>query len=142
MSRIARRLRRRGAILLGCAAAALCPAPASAQSDVKLFTRDSFELSGDVRLVAVDGESSWLDGGFGKLRSGSGGDFRLQPQLGNATLVWKPQFTWALGATVVGTVEGGQRTDVGLSQAYLTYRPMRSSELSLPARVGLMWPPL
>src|SRR5438128_3351331 len=116
---VARRLRNRGAIPLGCALAALLASPASA-GDLKLFTRDSFELSGDVRLVAVDGESSWLDGGFGKLRSGSGGDFRLQPQLGNATLVWKPQFTWALGATVVGTVEGGQRTDVGLSQAYLT----------------------
>ena len=142
MSRIARRLRRRGAILLGCAAAALCAGPATAQSDLKLFTRDSFELSGDVRLVAVDGEQSWLKGGFGKLRSGSDGDFRLQPQFGNASLVWKPQFTWSLGATIVAGVEGGQRVDAGLSQAYLTYRPMRSSKFSFSARAGLMWPPV
>ena len=135
----ARRLRRRGAIPLGCALAALWAAPATAESDLKL---DKFEISGDVRLVAVDGEKSWVDGGFGKLRSGSDGDLRVQPQLGNASLVWKPQFTWSLGATVVGRVEGGHRTQAGLSQAYLTFRPMRSSKIAISARAGLMWPPV
>ena len=66
-------------------------------SDLELFTADTIELTGDVRLVAVDGEKSWLDGGFGKLRSGSDGErLRVQPQLGNVSLVWKPQFTWSL----------------------------------------------
>jgi hypothetical protein len=142
MGCVARRLRTRSAIPLGCALAALWASPASADSDVKLFTPDAFELSGDVRLAAVDGERSWVDGGFGKLRSGSDGDLLVQPQLGNVSLVWKPQFTWSLGATVVGMVEGGQRTEAGLSQAYLTFRPMRSSKLAFSARAGLMWPPL
>jgi hypothetical protein len=130
------------AILLGCALAALWPIPARAQSDSKLFGRDAFEVDGDVRLVAVNGEKSWVDGGFGKLRSGSDGGFRLQPQLGNLSLVWKPQFSWSLGAVVVGSVQGGQRTDAGLSQAYLTYRPMRGSNVAFSARAGLMWPPV
>jgi hypothetical protein len=99
-------------------------------------------LNGDVRLVAVDGEKSWVDGGFGKLRSGSDGSLNIQPQLGNASIVWKPQFTWSLGAIVVGSVEGGQRTEVGLSQAYMTFRPMRSSSFAFWARAGLMWPPV
>jgi hypothetical protein len=142
MGRIARRMRRLSAIPRGCAAAALWAVPASAQSDLKLFTPDNFELSGDVRLVGVDGEQSWVNGGFGKLRSGSDGDWRLQPQLGNVNLVWKPQFTWSLGATIVGSVQGGQRTDAGLSQAYLTFRPMRSSKVAISARAGLMWPPV
>jgi hypothetical protein len=139
---VIRRLRSGSAIPLGCAVAALWAAPATAQSDLKLFTADAFQVSGDVRLVGVDGEPSWVGGGFGKLRSGSGGDLRLQPQLGNASLVWKPQFTWSLGATVVGSLQGGQRTDAGLSQAYLTFRPMRSSKLAFSARAGLMWPPV
>lgn len=142
MSRIARRLASRGAILLGCALAALWAGPATAQSDLKLLTPDSFELSGDIRLVAVDGERSWVDGGFGKLRSGSDGDLAIQPQLGNASLVWKPQFTWSLGAVVLGSVQGGQRTDAGLSQAYLSFRPMRSNTVAFSARAGLMWPPV
>src|SRR6476620_1409959 len=101
MSCVARRLRKPGAIPLGCALAALWASPAAAESDLKLFTADTFELSGDVRLVAVDGEKSWVEGdAFGKLRSGSDGDLRVQPQLGNVSLVWKPQFTWSLGAKI------------------------------------------
>ena len=142
MGCVARRLRNRGAIPLGCALAALWATPASADSGLKLFTPDAFELSGDVRLVAVDGEKSWVDGGFGKLRSGSNGDLRVQPQLGNVSLVWKPQFTWSLGAIVVGMAEGGQRTEAGLSQAYLTFRPMRSKKVAFSGRAGLMWPPV
>jgi hypothetical protein len=137
-----RRLRSRGALPVGCALAALCGSPAEA-SDLHLFTPETLELSGDVRLVAVNGEESWVDGGFGKLRSGSHGDWKLQPQLGNVDLVWKPQFTWSLSATIVGALQGGQRTQAGLSQAYLSFRPMRSaSGTALSARAGLMWPPV
>ena len=134
------RLRKRGAIPLGCALAALWPATANAETHI--FSRDAFELSGDVRLVAVDGEKSWVDGAFGKLRSGSDGDFRVQPQLGNVSLAWKPQFSWSLGAVVVASLQGGQRTEAGLSQAYMTFRPMRLDKLSFSARAGLMWPPV
>src|SRR3954453_2107119 len=139
MGCVARRLRRRGAILLGCALAALWPAAAHAQSNLKL---DTFEVTGDVRLVAVDGEKSWVDGGFGKLRSGSNGDLRVQPQLGNVNIIWQPQFGWALSATVVGSLQGGERTQAGLSQAYLSFRPMGGSNLAFSGRAGLMGPPV
>jgi hypothetical protein len=141
MSCVVRRLRIGSAIPLGCALAALWAGPTSA-GDLKIFTPDSFELSGDVRLTAVDGEKGWIDGGFGKLRSGSDGDLRVRPQLGNASLVWKPQFTWSLGAVIVGSLQGGERTEAGLSQGYLTFHPMRSSKLAFSARAGLMWPPV
>src|SRR6478609_5214335 len=124
MARVATRLRFCSAAVLACASVDLC-APAAAAPD--LLSGDTLQLSGDVRLVAVDGERSWVDGGLGKLRSGSHGEGRLQPQLGNVSLAWQPHFTWALGATVVGTVQGAERTEAGLSQAFLTYKPMRSS---------------
>jgi hypothetical protein len=141
MGCIARRLSKQGAIPLGCALAALWPSSVSA-SETRIFGSDAFELSGDLRMVAIDGEKSWVNGGFGKLRSGSDGDLRIQPHLGNVSLVWKPQFTWSFGAVVVGSLEGGQRTEAGLSQAYLTFRPMRSSKVAFSARAGLMWPPI
>src|SRR3954447_17538324 len=140
MGCVVRRLRVQGAIPLGCAVASLWVAPADAEA--RLFTPDAFEISGEIRLVGVDGERGWLDGGFGKLRSGSDGDFRVRPELGNANLVWKPQFSWSVGAVVVGSLQGGARTEAGLSQAYLTYRPMRSGKLGVSARAGLMWPPV
>jgi hypothetical protein len=142
MGCVARRLRNWGAFPLGCALASLWAAPASAQSDLKLFTPDTLEVTGDLRLVAVDGEKSWVDGGFGKLSSGSDGDWHLGPQLGNANLIWQPQFTWSLGATVVGSVQGGERTQAGLSQAYLSFKPLRGQKLAFSARTGLMWTPV
>jgi hypothetical protein len=142
MACIASRLFASGALPLGCALAALCPAPATA-SDLRLFTRDTLEVTGDVRMVAIDGEKSWLDGGFGKLRSGSHGDLHAQPQLGNANIIWQPQFTWSLSATVVGSLQGGERTQAGLSQAFLSFKPMRGAGgVAFSARAGLMWPPV
>ena len=127
---------------MGCALAALWAAPATAQSDLKLFTPDTLELDGDVRFVAVNGEKSWVNGGFGKLRSGDAGDWKIEPQLGNANLVWQPQLTWSLGATVVASLQGGERTEAGLSQAFLNFKPMRGRKLAFSARAGLMWPPV
>jgi len=137
---VVKRLLRGSAAASACAAALLCAAPA--YGDPSLLSPDTVQLTGDFRLVGVDGEPSWVDGAFGKLRSGSTGDFSIQPQLGNVSLAWQPHFTWSLGATVVGVVEGGQRTQAGLSQAFLTYKPMRSTGVALSARAGLMWPPI
>ena len=141
MASVATRLLVRSAGPLGCALAALCPTGALA-SDLRLFTPDTLEITGDLRLVAVNGERSWVDGGLGKLRSGSDGDLRVRPQLGNVNLIWQPRFTWSLGATVVGSLQGGERTEAGLSQAFLTFKPMRGSKVAFSARAGLMWPPV
>ncbi|MBV9527215.1 hypothetical protein [Sphingomonas sp.] len=140
MALVAKRLLRRSAAASACAAAFSCASPALADPQSGLLSPDTFQLSADMRLVAVDGERSWVDGGFGKLRSGSDGSLRAQPQLGNLTVAWQPRLTFSLGATVTGVVQGGQRTEAGLGQAFLTYKPMRGSTVALSARAGLMWP--
>jgi hypothetical protein len=132
-----------GAAPVVCALAALWASPANAESDFKLFSPDTFELVGDMRVTAIDGEKSWVDGGFGKLRSSGGGnDFRVRPQLGNVNLIWQPQFTWSLSAVIVGSLQGGDRTKAGLSQGYLSFKPMRGSKVAFSARAGLMFPPV
>src|SRR5437764_12555019 len=137
-----KRLLHSSARLMGCALC-WCASPAAAQSNFSLFAPDNLQLIGDVRLVAVDSEKSWVDGGFGKLRSSGGGDdVRVRPQFGNVNLIWQPQFTWSLSATVVGTLQGGDRTEAGLSQAYLSLKPMRGSKVAFSARAGLMFPPV
>src|SRR6266542_3135007 len=141
MAGVANRMLRFSAASVACALGALCAAPANA-SDLKLFTPDTLEFVGDLRLVAVDGEKSWVVSGFGKLRSGSDGEVRVRPELGDASLIWQPQFTWSLSATIVGSIEGGERTQAGLSQAFLSFRPMRGDRLAFSARAGLMWPPV
>lgn len=121
----------------------LASAAPAAASDLNLFSADAFQLTGDVRIDAATGEKSWLDGGFGKLvTSGDGSRFNVEPQLGQANLIWTPQLGWAVSAVVVGTLQGGERTEAGIAQAYVTYRPMRSQTLAFSARAGLMWPPV
>lgn len=94
-------------------------------------------------MSAADGPKSWLRGGLGKIdTSGDGSDYRVEPRLGEANLVWTPQLGWAVSGVVVGTVNGGERTQAGVSQAYLAYRPMRSEGLAFSARAGLLWPPV
>src|SRR5215471_17485889 len=138
----ARRLLAGSAGPLACVLAALSAGPARAESDFDLLSARNLEITGDARFVAVNGEKSWVNGGFGKLRSGSNGDWKVEPQLGNVNLIWQPQFTWSLSAVVVGSLQGGDRTQGGLSQAYLTFRPMRGSKVAFSARAGLMWPPV
>ena len=128
---------------ISSAACALACAAPSAAADLDLFSANTFQLTGDVRLSVADGPKSWLRGGFGKIdTSGNGNDFRVEPRLGEANLVWTPQLGWALSGVVVGTVNGGERTQAGVSQAYLAYRPMRSEGLAFSARAGLLWPPV
>jgi hypothetical protein len=129
--------------LIPALAALLVAAPAAA-ANVDLFAPETLSLSGDIRLVGVDGEQSWRDGGFGKLRSGGDGegDFHLQPELGSVNLVWQPRFGFAWSATVVGTLQGGESTEAGLSEAYVSFKPMRGANARFAARAGLMWPPV
>src|SRR5688500_6714399 len=81
----------------------------SAAANIDLFSGTTLSLSGDVRLVASDGEESWLDEGFGKLRSSgdASGGMRIKPELGSVDLVWQPSVGFAWSATVVGTLQGG-----------------------------------
>jgi hypothetical protein len=128
---------------VGVAASALAGAAPSAAADFDLFSANTLELTGDIRVGAATGPQSWVDGGFGKVGiSGHGGRFNLEPQFGEANLIWTPQLGWALSAVIVGTVNGGEDVQAGVSEAYLTFRPMRSRRLAFSARAGLMWPPV
>jgi hypothetical protein len=101
-------------------------------------------VTGTVSLAATDGEESWLDRGFGKLSTSGAvdSDLKVKPLLSEANLIWRPRFGWALSGTVVGTFQGGERTEAGISEAYLSYKPMRGSSTRFSARAGLMWPPV
>jgi hypothetical protein len=116
----------------------LWPVQAWAQAD-DVFGAQAFDGSIDVRASATDGEASWLDGGFGKLRYG--GDTQGRLQVASADLAWKPQFSFDLSGLVSVTHQAGQSTAVDLNEAFLAFRsgpaPTRFS-----ARAGVVWPPI
>lgn len=123
----------------------LLPQPAFAgDGGIDLLSAETLTLSGDLRLRASDGEKSWVDDEFGKLRYGGGESNQLEvrPEVGEAALIWQPRLTWSLKGTVVAIAEGGGLTQAGLSEAYLSFKPLTDSKVKLSARAGLMWPPI
>src|SRR4026209_1633537 len=90
------------------AACWLLPTVAHAQDSPRLPY--DFSATADVRVIGVNGEKSWLDGGFGKLRFGPGGgdDVRIRPEVVEGTLAWTPHLTWSLGAAIVAIAHRSQ----------------------------------
>ncbi len=129
-------------LLLAWAASIAVPGVARAQDGLDLFSGDTLSAVGDVRIVAADGEKSWINGGDGKTRFDGNPDrsLNLHPQLAEADLIWQPRFTWSLSGTVVATAQHGQSESIDLSEAALTFKPLRSSAAKITARAGLDWP--
>jgi hypothetical protein len=68
-------------------------------------------------------------------------------------VVWQPRLGWSLSGTVVALVQGrggdddgfgsgGDKLDAGLSEAYLSFKPLGGGSVKISARAGLMWPPV
>lgn len=114
------------------------------ESGLELISAENFAIFGDFRLSAADGERSWVDSEFGKLRDGgtASQDVNVQPELGSAALVWQPRFNWSLSGTVVALVQGGGKAEVGVSEAFLNFKPLGGGMVKISARAGLMIPPI
>jgi hypothetical protein len=115
-----------------------------ALADPDLFSRQAFEGLIDLRAVAADGQPSYLDGGYGRLRYGGEGTGGLKGRLSlaDAALVWKPQISWSLGAIVDVEHQDGQQHPFDLVQAYLSFRPTPRGDTRISARAGLYYPPI
>ena len=126
------------------ATAPLALATPALADGVDILSPESLSVTGSISVAATDGEPSWLDRGFGKLdTSGShDGDWRARPFVDEANIIWQPRLGWSLSANVVGTFQGGERNEAGISEAYLSFRPMRGAQTRVSARAGLMWPPV
>ena len=139
------RLGGRAAALACGIAAGAAPVAAAAGEAVQLVGAETVKVYADVRAVGASGEPTWVDDGFGKLRYGgsASGDLRVAPELAEAGLVWQPRLGWALSGTVVALAQGnGGEFDAGLSEAFLTFKPLGGGPLKISARAGLMWPPV
>lgn len=91
----------------------------------------------DVRYNSTNGEKSWLDGGFGKLRNSD----RLDNfHLAEAAIVWTPRISNDFTAYVQlqhTTAAGGAS---GINEAYIKYRPIPKSNFRYSGRIGQFYP--
>jgi len=139
------------AMSLACASVPARAQEASAEEQdsggTDILSAETLTAAADVRLVGVDGERSWVAGGFGKVRYGGyrpdvPSDFHIEPKFAEADLIWQPRFTWSLQGTVVALVQGGEDAQLGLSEAFLSWKPLSGGSIRFQARAGLMWPPV
>lgn len=96
----------------------------------------------DARLVAANGHERFSTGGLGITRfSGTDdGDFRVNPLPIEADLIWTPRFTNSLAGNVSVAWQRDQENEVDLLEAFLTFIPQRSGNVSFSAKAGLYWP--
>ena len=100
-----------------------------------------FEFSGyaDLRAVApATAEDSWLDGGLGKLRYGSGdSDFQFAGAVGQGTVLLTPD----LLVSAVARAGTQQKLGVDLLEAYMRYRPVSVTEWRWSLQAGAFFAP-
>ena len=114
----------------------------SSGSGTDIFSKNTITVLLDARLVAADGERSFVDGGLGKTRfsGGANGDLRVRPLPMEADLIWQPRFTNSLSATVSGAWQRNQENGFDLLESFVTFNPSSSGNLRFSAKAGLYWP--
>lgn len=117
-------------------------APACAQSDA--FSPAAFSGFIDLRAAAADGETGWLDGGFGKARFGgdADGDLKTDAQIVDAVLQWHPHFSFGLSGVVDLDYQSDQDDPLGVTEAFIQYKPLTSGANRYSVRAGLFYPPV
>jgi hypothetical protein len=129
--------------LLICAGGALFAVSGTARAETNLVSDGQLRGFLDLRAGVADGEVSWTRNGMGKTRfSGNGGEAHAQVTIGNAALLWRPNFTWDLRGHLQLQALPGQEHGVDVVEAYLTYKPMPIGQTHLQMRAGLMYPPV
>lgn len=99
-----------------------------------------WELSVDARLVTSNAEPSFMEGGLGTVRYGSGDDGL---QLGRARLaVTQPLGDLFSAHLDVSMYDDQDRSPVGVTEAYLLFRPYPFDGLRLRVKAGAFYAPL
>ena len=140
---------RSAALALLAAAALLAEANAAqAQSDSFLsgvLSPDTLHGMAQVSLGAADGETSWVDGGFGKtaLSGAADGGWRSRARFDQAVVEWRPSFGFAFSAVVSAQWQSrAARPKFDLDEGYLKFKGAPSSAGRFSARAGLFYPPV
>ena len=116
--------------------------PVGAQAQSEIFGVETIDAQIDVRASVTGGETSWVEGGFGKLRyGGDDGDTQPRIKIASADLAWKPRFTWFANGLVSITHQNGQSNDLDLNEAYFKLKS-KPGKTQISARGGLFWPPI
>ncbi|MEJ2122984.1 MAG: hypothetical protein P8Z76_20285 [Alphaproteobacteria bacterium] len=95
----------------------------------------------DIRLVLPSDQTTWVDGGLGKLRYGNGSG-APEAHLGEIFVEGHMQIGGSLLAVGTARVEPTQKTFIDFTEAYLRYRPVSLSRWRWSIQAGAFFPPV
>jgi len=102
-----------------------------------------FDYAGllDLRLAKPSRETSWLEGGFGKVRYGADSSdptFRFS----ETSLILMPRYGWDLSGYFHLKADSDQDQLVDLIEGYVSYKPVSTTENRYRLRAGIFYPPI
>jgi hypothetical protein len=113
-----------------------------AHAQVDLVGADTVQAWVDLRLVSAGSETSWRDGGFGKLRYGNVSEL----DLAQAAVQWTPRLTDTVSIHIVAQDVPDAERPFGFEEAYLKWRPLPTvtplGVYHFSFRAGQMFPPI
>jgi hypothetical protein len=121
---------------------ALCASESRAGADAEAPAdgTQSFTLSIDLRAVASDGLTSYLEGGGGKLRFDADHD---GVRIGRIFLDYRGRLTDTLTArATINTYGDHDNNPVDVTEAYLDWRPFPAHGWRWHAKLGVFYPPV
>jgi hypothetical protein len=110
----------------------------AAHAQATLFAPENYGGWLDLRAATADGEKSWLDNGFGKLRYGD----ETKLDLAQAAFNWKPRFADTVTGYVLAQYTPGAETQWGVSEAFIKWKPVPTNNWRYSLRFGQMFPPV
>jgi hypothetical protein len=116
--------------------------PARASADLNFWNgRAGIEGYADVRVVLPSDQSSWMDGGFGKLRYG---DADQEPQLKIGEIFAEGHINFTGELMALGALRYTPEQDdlLGSTEAYLRYRPVSLSPFRWSVKLGAFFAPI
>lgn len=116
---------------------ALLGSIANPVSAADLLSPDSFSGVAIVGAETTSGETSWVNGGDGKLQTGRGDTVVFS----SVIVAWRPVLPGRFGIAVSADEQSLASSVVGLDEAYITFRPQPDDALNISGRVGLFFPP-
>jgi hypothetical protein len=128
-------------VIRALSTAALATLAISSSARAEIFSPATLSGHVEVRAAAADAETAWIDGGFGKGRFGDGDGWTADGAV-NAVVEWRPRFTWGLSAVVDAEYQSDLKHPLGVSEAYLLYKPLLPGGNRLQVRAGSFWTPV
>jgi len=110
----------------------------AARAQTDFAGRDTVSAWIDTRMAGASGERGWLDGGFGKLRSGRGSDVGQV----NAGFEWRPRLTDTLQFDIAGQYHPDALTRASIGESFMRWKPVPTSAVKYAFRIGRFFPPI